>query len=202
MHNPSCAMTQFHSDLSGVLSYHCQFAEGTLFPDSAVVGLAALANTSTIRNKKNAPNPTPNPSITSRKDHSSFYQPALFFPTIEIMLCRLSLLKERKNTQGKSHPDCESTRPAVGTHGPIQSTPCSKILSPWALGSHLRWAGCSCLQDSRPSHLIILHLLLHLCSVVSVPPAGNHRCRAHSLLLGSKIWARFSMEFLARHCSA
>lgn len=50
---------------------------------------------------------------------------------------------------------------------------CSKILSPWALGAHLRWAGCWCLQDLRPSHLMFLDLLLHLPGMVSAPPAES-----------------------------
>lgn len=134
MHNPSCAMTQFHSDPLGA---HCQFAEGTLFHNSALLGLAALANTSTVKNKKNAPNPTANPSI------ASFYMTTLLFVSQQFhshngtMLCRLSLLKERENTEGKSCLDCESTRPAVGTHGPIHSSVSAPKSSAARLWEHI-----------------------------------------------------------------
>lgn len=93
-------MIQFHSYHLGVHCYHCQFAEVGFFHGIAPVGLAAPANTSTMGNKKNSPNPTTIPSIASGKDHS-FCQPALSFPSLE--LCRKGSPCSRREKTSKEN---------------------------------------------------------------------------------------------------
>lgn len=103
-----------------------------LCQDSALGGLAALANTSTKRNKKNAPNLTPNPCITSCKDHSSFYQPALSFP--QRGLCCVGSPCSRREKTSKENPVL-----TVSLHGQVwahmaPSTHLSLLQNPQPLG--------------------------------------------------------------------
>jgi len=48
-------MIQFHSHRFSGQCYHCLFAEGEFLHDSALAGVAALANVSTIGNKEKLP---------------------------------------------------------------------------------------------------------------------------------------------------
>lgn len=174
MHNPIQAVIQFHSYRLGVHCYHCQFAEVGFFHGIAPVGLAAPANTSTMGNKKNSPNPTTIPSIASGKDHSFLFVSQHFHSHHWNHAVKALLVQGEKKHPRKilsslwsyiSMARCGLIWLSPSSHLSLHQNP-----QPPGFGSTAqRQAGCRCLQDSRPSFPIFLDPLLHLTSVVCLP---------------------------------